>query len=150
MENILKKYPKSASSCLIPILQEVQEAQGILSLSTIQEVSNYLDIPVSKIYCIATFYNQFRFRPQGKNHIKICRGTACHLEGSFSILSEIEKILGISDGETTRDGLFSLEIVSCLGACSLSPVIEINGDFKSHLTVEKVRSIIEEYRNSNS
>ena len=147
MDEILNKYARTASGSLIPILQEVQKAEGFLTKMSIQEVGQYLDIPVSKIYSIATFYNQFRFQPQGKFHIKICRGTACHIEGSTTILKELEKVLGIIENKTTRDGIFSLEIVSCMGACSLAPVMAINGEYFSHLTTAKIHSIIEEYRN---
>ncbi len=147
MDEILNKYARTASGSLIPILQEVQKAEGLLTKKSIQEVGQYLDIPVSKIYSIATFYNQFRFKSLGKFHIKICRGTACHIEGSTTILKELEKSLAIKEDETTRDGVFSLEIVSCMGACSLAPVMAINGEYFSHLTTAKIHSIIEEYRN---
>ncbi len=143
---ILGKYTNPDAGSLIPVLQDIQEEFGYLSQQNIHEVSEYLNISTSKIYCIATFYNQFRFKPKGKYHIRACRGTACHINGSLNVLTELEKNLGIKDGETTRDGLFSIEVSTCMGACSLAPVISINGEYFEKVNPDRIKQIIEEYR----
>ena len=122
---ILVKFPGARRDKLIPILQEIQNFYGYLNEQMIKKVSTHLKLPTSKIYGIATFYNQFSFVPWGKNHIRICHGTSCHVNGGASLIRELEKLLQLKHGETTRDGNFSLEIVACLGACSRSPMIEI-------------------------
>ncbi len=146
IKDLLSRHTRLDSGSLIPLLQDVQEKYGYLSQQNIQEVSDYLSIPSSKIYCIATFYNQFRFSPKGRYHIRVCRGTACHINGSLSVLNELEKMLDIKDGQTTRDGLFSLEVSTCMGACSLAPVIAINGDYFEKINADMLKSIIDEYR----
>jgi len=147
VEEILKDFPNRDRGQLIPILQKVQKEQQYLSLSAMKEISKYLNLPISKIYGVATFYNQFRFQPLGKYQIQICRGTACHVQGSLTILEILKSILKINPGETTKDGLFSLEVVACIGACGLAPVVAINGEFFAKLTADKIRSIITDYKN---
>ncbi len=95
---------------------------------------------------MATFYNQFRFQPLGKYHIQLCRGTACHVKGSANVLSAFQRELDIEAGQTSRDGFFSLEVVACIGACGLAPVISINGEFHAEVTSDKVKKILREYR----
>lgn len=146
VETILERYPLGGRDSLIPILQEVQEKQGFLSKESVTRIGEFLNLPASKIYGVATFYNQFRFTALGKYNIQICRGTACHVKGSAAILSAIEQELNITDGETTRDGLFSLEVVACIGACGLAPVICINGEYFANLTPEKVREVIDSFK----
>ncbi len=131
---------------LIPILQEVQEKEGYLSRQSIVKISKQLNLPESKVYGVASFYNQFRFQPGGKYEIQICRGTACHVQGSLKILEILEGELCIKHGETTREGLFSLEVVACIGACGLAPVISINGEFFAKVTAEKIKNILNEFR----
>jgi NADH-quinone oxidoreductase subunit E len=101
---------------------------------------------VAKIYGVATFYNQFRFQPQGRYHVQICRGTACHVKGSAQLLETLQQELNVAPGQTSRDGMFSLEVVACIGACGLAPVMCVNGEFHAKLTTEKVREVIREYR----
>jgi len=144
--SILKKYPDSSRDALIPILQEVQEAEGYLSRESIARIGEHLKLPTSKIYGVATFYNQFRFQPLGKYHIQVCRGTACHVKGSAKVLDAMKRELKIDAGETTRDGLFSLEVVSCIGACGLAPVISINGEFFAGVEADKVKKILNKFR----
>ncbi len=146
IQDILNKHPDASRDALIPILQEVQDAEGYLSKDTMMQIGKALNLPVSKIYGVATFYNQFRFSPVGKYHIQICRGTACHVKGSSKILSALTHELNVEPGETTRDGLFSLEVVACIGACGLAPVISINGEFFADMSPEKVRKLIEQHR----
>ncbi|MGC9471934.1 MAG: NADH-quinone oxidoreductase subunit NuoE [Bacteroidales bacterium] len=147
IKEILREYPESGRSNLIPILQEIQERQGYLSPEAVKEVGEYLSLPASKIFGVATFYNQFRFEPKGKYHIQVCRGTACHVLGSATVLEELEKTLKIKAGQTTRDGLFSLEVVACIGACGLAPVISINGEFHARVTAASIHQIIEQLKN---
>ena len=147
IKNILNKYPEAGRDNLIPILQDIQTMDGHLSQESIVEVGSYLNIPTSKIFGVATFYNQFRFQPNGKYHIQVCRGTACHVLGSATVLQEIEKVLKAKAGETTRDGLFSIEVVACIGACGLAPVISINGEFFAKVTSASLAEIIETFKN---
>ena len=148
IEHILKDYPPSGTDNLIPILQEIQSDQGYLSEESLVSVGRYLSIPTSRIYGVATFYNQFRFEPTGKFHIQVCRGTACHVLGSATVLEALEKKLRIKSGQTSRDGLFSIEVVACIGACGLAPVICVNGTFHAKVTEESLIKIIDEYRDS--
>jgi NADH-quinone oxidoreductase subunit E len=131
---LLEKYSHSRRDSLIPILQEIQEELGYLSEEAIVQVGSHLNIPTSKIYGLATFYNQFRFEPKGKYHIQVCHGTACHIFGAVKIIDIIEKKLKVKAGHTTRNGKFSLEIVQCIGACAQAPIISVNGEFHSNLT----------------
>lgn len=147
VKDVFSKYPSAGQDSLIPILQDVQNANGYLSEELIVEVGKYLSMPTSKIYGVATFYNQFRFKPQGKYHIQVCRGTACHVLGSSSVLEELEKILNIKAGSTTKDEMFSIEVVACIGACGLAPVICVNGNFHAKVTKESIKDIVENYRN---
>ncbi|HBT76987.1 MAG TPA: NADH-quinone oxidoreductase subunit NuoE [Planctomycetaceae bacterium] len=146
VKEILSAHPEAKRDSLIPILQEIQEKQGFLSREAVVEVGKALNLPVSKIYGVATFYNQFRFAPQGKYHIQVCRGTACHVKGSAAVLDSLKRELKIDSGETTRDGLFSLEVVACIGACGLAPVINIDGNFHANLTSQKIPGIVNQYR----
>lgn len=144
---ILDLHRNAKRDSLIPILQEIQDNEGFLSESSIAEVGKNLGIPGSKIYGVATFYNQFRFEPKGKYHIQVCRGTACHVLGSATVLEQIEKNLKVKAGQTTHDAKFSIEVVACIGACGLAPVICINGEFHAKVTENSIAQIIESYRN---
>jgi iron-hydrogenase subunit gamma len=145
IDDIMKDYPNAGRDALIPVLQKVQNKQGYLSRESITRIGKHLNLPASKIYGVATFYNQFRFQALGRFHIQVCRGTACHVKGSLAVLDAIKQELQVEAGQTTRDGLFSLEVVACIGACGLAPVISINGEFYADLTPKKVRDIIEDY-----
>lgn len=131
---------------LIPILQEIQETNGYISEKAIAEVGKALNLPASKIFGVATFYNQFRFEAPGKYHIQVCRGTACHVLGSKTVLEELEKLLKTKAGRTTPDGLFSIEVVACIGACGLAPVISVNGEFYAKVNTESLKEIIRFYK----
>lgn len=146
VEKIMKKYSGASRDSLIPLLQEVQDCDGFISRDRIVQIGKLLDMPASKIYGVATFYNQFRFQAQGKYHIQVCRGTACHVKGSAAILDTIESELGIKAGETDRKGLFSLEVVACIGACGLAPVISVNGKFYAGVNPRRIPEILSEYR----
>ncbi|MBN1980058.1 MAG: NADH-quinone oxidoreductase subunit NuoE [Chitinivibrionales bacterium] len=146
---IKTKYVGAHRDSLIPILQELQNVYGFLSKESITTVGKLLDIPTSKIYGVASFYNQFRFNPIGKYYIQVCRGTACHVKGSAAVLETIMQELKIEAGQTTRDKLFTLEVVACIGACGLAPVMVINGEYYARLTVDKVREILQSIRSDN-
>ncbi len=146
LEPILKKYPQAKRDALIPILQAVQEVHGYISHDAVLRIGKHLNLPASKIFGVATFYNQFRFQPPGKFHVQVCRGTACHVKGSLGILEAVKRVLKINPGQTSRDTLFSLEVVACIGACGLAPVMVVNGEFHAKLTADSVKGILDEYR----
>ena len=146
LDVILSKYPGAGRDALIPLLQEVQESQGYLSREVVARIGRHLKLPASKIYGVATFYNQFRFQPRGRYHFTVCRGTACHVKGSLKGLDLLRKQLQLEPGQTSRDGLFSLEVVACMGACGLAPVVNLNGEFHAKVTPKKIARIIDECR----
>lgn len=148
-EEIISSYDGKGRDALIPILQDVQELEGYLSFDAMLKVSQKLKLPLSKVYGVASFYNQFKFKEPGKFHIQVCRGTACHVKGSLNILETLKRVLNIEVGFTTKDKLFSLEVVACVGACSLAPVICINGEYHAKLTSEKIEKIINKLREEN-
>lgn len=150
INEVLQRYPDAGRDALIPILQEVQEAEGFLSQAAMIAIGEHLKLPASKVFGVATFYNQFRFQPQGKFHCQVCRGTACHVKGSAKVLDAIQTSLGIEAGQTTRDGLFSIEVVACIGACGLAPVITMNGEFHANVTTDNVGKIIKQCKKSVS
>ncbi len=142
IEPIVSKYPAGRRDALIPLLQEVQDTNGYLSREAVVRIGEHLRLPSSKIYGVATFYNQFRFQPLGRYHVQVCRGTACHVKGSQQTLSAIQRTLNIKPGQTSRDRLFSLEVVACLGACGLAPLMAVNGEFHAGATSDKVGRIL--------
>lgn len=146
INGILERYSGAGRDALIPLLQDIQEACGYISRDVIGRVGQHLNLPPSKIYGVATFYNQFRFHAPGQYHIQVCRGTACHVKGSAAVLESLQRELDITPGETTRDGLFSLEVVACIGACGLAPVISVNGELHAGVSPQQVSSIIDTYR----
>ena len=127
---------------VIPLLQEIQKRHGYLVEEIIESVSDITGIPSSEMYGVATFYSQFRFTPMGKQLIKVCKGTACHVAGAEIIFSVISDELKVEEGETTEDRLFTLESVACLGCCSLAPVVMIGDRIYGKLTPAKIRKII--------
>ncbi len=143
---ILEEKAGATQDQLIPILQAIQEKEGYLSEESVVKVGRHLGMPASKIFGVATFYNQFRFEPLGKHHIQVCRGTACHVLGSATVLEKVQDILKIKPGQTSRDGMFSLEVVACIGACGLAPVICINGEFHAKVNENSIEEIIENCR----
>jgi len=146
VEEVIKQLSNPGRDSLIPVLQAVQEKEGYISRESVIEIGKTLNLPASKIYGVATFYNQFRFAPNGKYTIQVCRGTACHVKGSANILSRIERELGILAGETSRDGLFTIEVVACIGACGLAPVIAVDGNFHAKVTPDDIPGILDHYR----
>jgi NADH-quinone oxidoreductase subunit E len=141
LKDVLDKY-KNIEGSLIAILQKSQEIYGYLPMDVIEHIAEETGIKPAKVLGVATFYTQFRFDPVGKYLIMLCQGTACHVNGSSRIESAITEELGIQDGETTQDGLFTLKNVACLGCCSLSPVMMINGETYGTLTPERTKDIL--------
>jgi NADH-quinone oxidoreductase subunit E len=144
----LWKY-QGEMGALIPLLQSAQETYGYIPESAIDHISEIVGIPAAEIYGVITFYSQFRLKPMGKNIIKICDGTACHVNASTAIIKTIEKELRIDGDETTEDGVFTLQKVACLGCCSLSPVIMINDETHGKLTSKRVSQLLQEYRDNS-
>ncbi len=149
MDVIRQKYRDAGREALIPILQDLQAYEGYLSEQSLREVSLMLRLPMSKIFGVASFYNQFRFHPIGRYHVLVCRGTACHVKGSVKLLEAVQHDLKVEPGQTTRDGLFTLDVVACIGACGLAPVMCINGEFHAKLTSERAVEIIGKLRSQH-
>lgn len=145
LDPVLAEYAQVPGS-LITILQHAQEIYGYLPADVLWYIAEQTDVKPAKVFGVATFYTQFRFQPVGKYLILLCNGTACHVNGSQKIAETIQEELGIQDGETTQDQLFSLKVVACLGCCSLSPVMMINDETYGSLTPDKVRKILNELR----
>ncbi len=146
IKEIITKY-KNKKGSLIPILQEIQRAEGYLSRETIKEVSKQTNITVAEIYGVATFYSMFRLKAQGKYTIRICKGTACHVSGAKTILETLRETLGLSPEEdTTEDNMFTILEVACLGCCSLAPVIMIEDKTYGKLTSAKIPEIIAAFK----
>ncbi|MEI6884524.1 MAG: NAD(P)H-dependent oxidoreductase subunit E [Bacteroidota bacterium] len=146
MDHIFEKYALKKTENLIPLLQDIQLEHGYLTDEIIEKVSAHLSIPTNKIYGVATFYDQFRFKPKGKYHIQVCRGTSCYLCTSSSYLREIEKLIKIQAGGVSRDKKFSLETANCMGGCSHSPVIRINSTYYHNLGMSDLSRIIKTLR----
>jgi NADH-quinone oxidoreductase subunit E len=145
VDEVIREHPPSREH-LISILQDVQGLEGYLSRDSIDRISEYLRLPPSKIYGVATFYNQFKLTKPGKIQIQVCRGTACHVKGSLNLLDSLKLLLGIEVGQTTNDGMFTLETVACLGGCSIAPVITANGRFFGRLDKKRLESLVAKFR----
>ena len=137
-------------SLLIAVLHKVQEEFGYLSQESMDAVSVLMQIPTAKISGVATFYHFFNLKKKGKYVISVCMGTACHVKGADKIIQKLEDELGINLGETTKDGLFTIEEARCLGTCALAPVMKINEDIHSQVTVDQIPKILEHYFNQEN
>lgn len=147
-EELVKKY--SSRKDLIPALEEIQRNYGYISEENATLLARQMKIPLSDISAVATFYNMFRLKPIGKYHISVCRGTACHVQGSESLLKHLESELQIKAGEITSDGLFSLEAVNCIGACAKAPAMMINQTVHGQLDEKKIKHIIDSIRSDET
>jgi NADH-quinone oxidoreductase E subunit len=145
LQPIFDKY-RGQKGTLIPILQEAQNRYGYLPREVIREIARATDNPVSRIYGIVTFYSQFHLKPRGRNIIKVCQGTACHVRGGKKILNFVEERLGIKPGDTTADLRYTLETVACIGACGLAPVLMVNEDTHGRLTTDLLPWILDRYK----
>ncbi len=141
IKDVLDKYA-SVDGSLITVLQHAQDIYGYLPTDVLYHIAEKIGSTPAKVMGVATFYSQFRLQPVGKYLIMLCQGTACHVNGSERIEKAIKEELGISDGETTADGLFTLKNVACLGCCSLSPVMMINDETYGRLTPDKAKEIL--------
>lgn len=131
--------------CLMPIMQKAQDIYGYLPYEVQKMISDELDVPMEKIYGVATFYSQFNLYPKGQYKISVCLGTACYVKGSGDIYNKLMEILGIAGGECTADGKFSLDACRCIGACGLAPVMMINDDVYGRLTPDELDGILAKY-----
>lgn len=145
LKKIISGYPEEKRFSLA-IMQDIQREFNYISREALELISDHLAIPLSKLYGLATFYRALSLEPRGKYIIKVCDGTACHIRSSLVILSELEKLLEISPGEMTADGLFSLETVNCLGACALAPVMVIDREYHGKMNAKDVAAIIKQYK----
>lgn len=145
LDEMLLTY-KDQPGSTITILQKTQDIYGYLPIAALQKIAAVTGVDESKLYGVATFYAQFRMMPVGKHLISLCQGTACHVNGADQVEQAIKDELGIGDGETTTDGLFTLSVVACLGCCSLAPVMMIDGDTHAKLTADKTVAILRKIR----
>ena len=142
---IVNRY-KGEGTPLMMILSDIQKEYGYIPLEVQELVSSLTGIPVSEIYGVVTFYSFFSLTPKGKYVVGVCLGTACYVKGSQLVLDKFSELLGIKAGETTEDGLFTLDVLRCIGACALAPAVTINGKVYSQVQVDNVKNIIAEYR----
>ena len=145
LEELCKKYQPIKDN-LIQMLNEVQEHYGYIPERAQKQLSEFLKIPMAEIYGVVTFYSRFTLKPKGKYSIAVCLGTACYVKGSQQVIDKFGELLNIKPGETTDDGLFTLDALRCIGACGIAPAISINGKVYPKVAVNQVASIIEEYR----
>lgn len=143
-DSILAKY-QDTKGALIPVLQATQNAYGYLPREILVHISKEMDIAISQIYGVVTFYSQFHLQPRGKHIIRVCQGTACHVRGAKTILEAVEQNIGIKPGETSSDAVFTLETVACIGACGLAPVLMIDDDTHGRLTPDIIPNILKKY-----
>jgi NADH:ubiquinone oxidoreductase subunit E len=141
---------KHEPSPLMPILEDIQKKYGYIPLDGQELVSHETNIPVAEIYGVVTFYNFFSLAPKGKYVIHLCLGTACYVKGAQTVLDKFEQLLGIKSGETTEDGLFTIDPIRCMGACALAPAVNINGKVYAQLTPDKVAGIIQEWKDKEN
>ena len=132
-------------SDLIPLLQKLQDTYGYLPRPVMEEVTVVTGIPLSRVVGVATFYEQFSLTPRGRRIIQVCRGTACHVRGAARIISEVERVLGVAEGQTTEDLMFTFNTVACLGACALAPLMVVDRDYYAKMTPQKVGAVLDSY-----
>ena len=136
VEKILANYPRNQGS-LVMVLQDVQAEFGYLPKEALEEVSRELGVPRSQVYSVASFYDVLSLKPRGTHLLRVCMGTACHVRQAPLLLEAAERDLAVEDGDTTDDGLFTVQSVGCVGACAIGPVVEIDGEHKGHMTVSQ-------------
>ena len=145
LDEILKEYTKE-EKYLIPILQDAQDEYGYLPETVLKEIACNLDLSLSQVFGVVTFYSQFHLEPRGENIIRVCTGTACHVRGGSEVLDQLKEELDIGSGETTDDLNFTLETVACIGACGLAPVIMVNDDTYGRMSPGKVSEVLANYQ----
>ncbi|MDR1546713.1 MAG: NADH-quinone oxidoreductase subunit NuoE [Deltaproteobacteria bacterium] len=144
---IFESYKHVVNGALIPVLQAAQDAYSYLPVPVLEAIAVKLDIPISQIYGVVTFYAQFHLEPRGKHVVRTCQGTACHVRNASRILESLKNSLGVGPGGTTEDLQFTLETVACIGACSLAPVMMVDHDTHGRLKPDLVPKILDQYRN---
>lgn len=145
IREVIENYPPEQRFSLA-IMQDLQHKYNYIPREGMEQLSEYLGCPLSSLYSMATFYKALSLKPKGRHIIKLCDGTACHIRGSAGLLDGISRLLGIRDGGVTEDGMFSLELVNCLGSCALAPAMLIDENYHGKVTVEKLPSILDSYR----
>jgi NADH:ubiquinone oxidoreductase 24 kD subunit len=144
IDQVLEDY-KSTEGALIPVLQAAQAIYGYLPARALEKIAEVMGLPISQIFGVVTFYSQFKMKPRGKHIIRLCRGTACHVRGAGAILNTLEEHLNVHDGDTTKDGQFTLETVACVGACSLGPVVLIDDNAHGRLKSDQLAEVLAPY-----
>ena len=144
LQDLFAKW-RGIKGSLIPILQGAQEIYGYLPKEVLLQIARELKLPPSRVFGVVTFYAQFHLEPRGRNIVRVCLGTACHVRGASRVFERMQEEIGVGDGETTEDLRFTLETVACLGCCGLSPVVMINDDTHGRLEPDKLRSIVNQY-----
>ena len=144
-KKLIQKHGKK-KGVLIPLLQDIQEEYGYVPEEAVDLVAKELNIFPVDIYGVLTFYTQFYLTPRGKHTIRVCQGTACHVMGGKEILDYLSTKLKIQDGETTKDGMFSLERVACLGCCGMAPVVQVDDDFYGNCTIQMMDEMLDKYK----
>lgn len=144
IKKVVEKWRNKKGS-LVMILHEIQNAYGYVPRETSLELSKYLDVPLAQIYEVITFYNYFKLEKPGAHRISVCMGTACYLKGAPVILQELKELLDVEEGHNTKDGLFALDVVRCLGCCGLAPVMMIDGKVYGKVKKEEIMNILSEY-----
>lgn len=142
-KEILKKYTNEKDA-IMAILQDVQEEFGYVPKEAVEYIAEKCRVNQSQLYGILTFYSQFYLYPRGKNIVKVCCGTACHVKGAGRNMAKLEELLHIKEGQTTSDNAYTLEKIACMGACGLAPVITVNSDVHGHVTSDKIDKILKE------
>jgi NADH-quinone oxidoreductase subunit E len=137
---VLSSFEDKAEK-LIPVLHRVQDNYGYLPQEAVLPIATFLNITVGQVYSVASFYDEFRLTPLGRNRVTVCRGTACHIQGAPQILASMEQLLEIKDGETRDDLEYTLESVACIGCCALAPCMKVNRDVHGEMTLAKVRGL---------
>ena len=147
LASALEEY-RGRRDLLVAALQEIQALYGYLPKRAVLYAARELGAPLSRLYGVATFYNQFRLTPTGRHIIQVCRGTACHVAGSAGLLAAVSETLGVAEDETTSDGMFSLATVACLGCCSLAPAVMVNREVHGNLAVDRAGDLLDRYARS--
>jgi NADH-quinone oxidoreductase subunit E len=149
VDQIIAGHEELGKEHLIPILQEIQAKEGYLSRAAMNKVAEATGVPQSRVFGVATFYNQFRFAPKGAHVIEVCRGTACHVKQSLKLAQHLTRKLNLKPNGNSPDNKFTIITVACLGACSIAPVIKMDGEFYGHLDVEKLDRLLDEAMQEN-
>ncbi len=146
LEPVFARYQGHTDGALIPVLQAAQEIYSYLPVPVLENIAEKLEVPISQVYGVVTFYAQFHLDPRGKHIVRTCQGTACHVRGASKILDALKEALGVAPGKTTEDLQFTLETVACIGACGLAPVMMVDHDTHGRLTPKIVPEILNKYR----